>query len=279
MSSKPSFSVAVVGLDAQYLRLIEIVFRHIQYNRYVFRLVEPGVPDDAADILIAGVGDAAGREALARARSRRVPGASIGVVGPDDEAGTPHAIEVGQLVRQLLPLLNRVVEIEGLGGCGITRLEVDVPTALPAPVVAPARPRVLVIDDCATLCLELSGAFDRMGLDVEIASSGREALQRLAERSIDLATLDIVLPDGDGLQLARTIRREPRWRELPIVVVSNRRSPLDVIRGAAAGCSAYLAKPVEFGDLQRTVSRQLGRVMQADALPPALRGLLDPARS
>ncbi|MFZ4758552.1 MAG: response regulator [Burkholderiaceae bacterium] len=278
MSSKPNFSVAVVGLDAQQLRLIEIVFRHIQHNRYVFRLVAPGVSEEAADILIAGVGEPAGREALKRGRSRRVPGASIGVVGPDDEAVTGPTIEIGQLVRQVLPILNRVVDSEALLHGEPPLAAEHVPAVTPETVVLPPRPRVLVIDDCATLCLELSGAFDRMGLDVEVASSGREALQRLAERPIDLATLDIVLPDGDGLQLARTIRREPRWRELPIVVVSNRRSPLDVIRGAAAGCSAYLAKPVEFVDLQRTVSRQLGRVMQPDALPPALRGLPDPVR-
>jgi DNA-binding response OmpR family regulator len=85
--------------------------------------------------------------------------------------------------------------------------------------------------------------------------------------------LDLGLPDLDGLQLARLIRDEPRWRTLPIVALSSRTSPLDIVRGAAAGCDAYLGKPVGYGDLQRTVVGQLRRAMGTDALPPGLRAL------
>lgn len=274
MSDKPSFDVAVIGLDASHLRLIEVVFRHIQYNRYLFRLASPDEPM-RADVLIAGVGDPVGREALARARSFDPPMASIAVVGPGETAGTRHAVEFGQLVRQLLPILNRVVELEGLAG-GPRRIRA-VATGAPGPASAdglialPTRPRVLVVDDSATVRTQLAGAFDRLGLEVDAATSAHEALERLAAHPVDLAMLDIVLPDGDGLRLARTIRREPRWRELPIVVLSARRSPFDVIRGAASGCSAYLAKPVDFADLRRTVARQLGRGRAPDTLPPQLR--------
>jgi len=277
MSDKPSFDVAVVGLDAQHLRLIEIVFRHIQHNRYLFRLAAPA---DAAraDILIAGVGEASGRDALARARASEPPMAGIAVVGPGESAGTRHAVEFAQLVRQLLPILNRVVELEGLAG-GPRRIRREPPpasdTMLPPTAAGlmslPARPRVLIVDDSATVRTQLAGAFDRLGIEVDAASTAGEALERLAARPVDLAMLDVVLPDGDGLRLARTIRREPRWRELPIVVLSARRSPFDVIRGAAAGCSAYLAKPVDFADLRRTVARQLGRGRAPDTLPPQLR--------
>jgi CheY-like chemotaxis protein len=276
MSDKPSFDVAVVGLDAQHLRLIEIVFRHIQHNRYLFRLAAPA---DAAraDILFAGVGDASGREALARARACDPPMAGIAVVGPGESAGTRHAVEFAQLVRQLLPILNRVVELEGLaGGPRRIRRELSPESDTMPPSAAglmslPARPRVLVVDDSATVRTQLAGAFDRLGIEVDAASTAGEALERLAARPVDLAMLDVVLPDGDGLRLARTIRREPRWRELPIVVLSARRSPFDVICSAAAGCSAYLAKPVDFAELRRTVARQLGRGRAPDTLPPQLR--------
>jgi CheY-like chemotaxis protein len=277
MTDKPSFSVAVAGLDAQHLRLIEIVFRHIQYNRYLFRLV----PFDAcasADVLIAGVDDAEGRAALERARTLGAPRASISALGFQRPAPTRHAIEIADLVRQLLPILNRVVEIEGLAG-GPRRVR-DA-AAAPDDDAAGGRGgaaarRVLVIDDSATVRAQLADAFGRMGLEVDPAASAGEALARLAAGPVDLAMLDLVLPDGDGLQLARRIRREPRWKRLPIVVLSARRSPLDVIRGAAAGCSAYLAKPVAFGDLRRTVADQLGRAVGADAMPAPLRAALEP---
>lgn len=287
MTDKPAFSVSVVGLDPQHLRLIAIVFRHIQYNRFVFRLARP---EDAAraDILIAAVGDPAGREALARARSGGTAGAgraSIAVVGPHDRATTRHALEIGQLVRQLLPILNRVVELEGLAG-GPRRLRTGPASTDDAEhrdgsssgARIASRPRVLVIDDSVSVQRHLVGAFCSMGLDVDTATSGGEALQRLAAHPVDLAMLDIVLPDTDGLQLARAIRREPRWRALPIVVLSSRRSAIDVMRGAAAGCSAYLAKPVDIAVLRRTVARQLGRVRAPDTLPPQLRPVAVPAR-
>jgi DNA-binding response OmpR family regulator len=135
-----------------------------------------------------------------------------------------------------------------------------------------------VIDDCAVMRTHLAGAFERMGVAVESAASGTEAMSRLAASTVDLAMLDLMLPDTDGLKLARRIRQEDRWRRLPIVVLSSRSSALDVIRGAAAGCSAFLAKPVEFGDLQRTVAHQLGRVLGADALPPQLRNVASAIR-
>ena len=259
MSDKPSFTVAVVGLEPQHVRLIEIVFRHIQYNRFVFRLAAPDATD-AADLLIAGVGHPDGRDALERARAGPTPIASIGVIAPGETARTRHAIEIGLLVRQLLPILNRVVELEGLAD-GAARA---------GRRAAASRPRVLVVDDSETVRAALSAAFARMGLSVASAGTGGEALRRLDEAPVDLAMLDVMLPDGDGLQLARAIRRETRWRSLPIVVLSSRRSAFDVIRGAASGASAYLAKPVEFPDLRRTVAEQLGRVLAPEAMPREL---------
>lgn len=277
MPDKPSFDVAVVGLDPQHLRLIEIVFRHIQYNRYVFRLCDASDPA-RADVLIAGVGEPAGRAALDCARASRRPRAAIAVVPAGEAAGSRHAVEFGQLARQLLPILNRVVEIEGLAGGPRRVREPDGRCAPPSAAAGdhgvielPSRPRVLLVDDDATDRTRLAGECDRLGVCVDVAASAHEALERLAGGPFDLALLDLVLPDGDALRLARTLRAQPRWRDLPIVVLGGRRAPLDVIRSAAAGCSAYLAKPVEFADLRRTVARQLGRSRAPDTLPPQLR--------
>lgn len=280
MSAKPSFAVAAVGLEPEHLRLIAIVFRHIEHNRYLFRLVAPdGV--DTADVLIARVSDAGGRAALERARMLRRPRASVGVLAPGDAAPGRHAIELGQLVRQLLPILNRVVEIEGLvvPGADAPAPSGAVPApaesgatasasvwqdsgseaaAAPAGPVAPAAPRVLVIDRCPTTGRELTESLASLGCRVESVYTGAAALDRLSAGGVDLATLDVDLPDGDGLRLARTIRAVERWRTLPLVVLSERRSALDVIRSAWIGCSAYLAKPVDRALLRRTVEAQLG---------------------
>ncbi len=283
MSVKPSFAVAVVGLDPEHLRLIAIVFRHIQHNRYLFRLVSPDTLD-TADVLIARVSDADGRAALDRARLLRRPRASIGVVAAGDAAPGRHAIEIGQLVRQLLPILNRVVEIEGLVR-RITEPVTDGAPASPAGAAASGTtspgegdasqraasdaPRVLVIDDNPATEHELADSLATLGCRIEGVRTGSAALDRLAAGGVDLATLDVELPDGDGLKLARTIRSEPRWRALPLVVLTDRCSAFDVIRGAWAGCSAYLAKPVDGVVMRRTIERQLARVRAAGASVPA----------
>jgi CheY-like chemotaxis protein len=285
MSSKPSFAVAVVGLDASHRRLIEIVFRHIQHNRFVFTLAGTASLAEV-DLLVADLDDASGRDALARAQSMRVPLPCIGVTGGGRDPDVRHSVEAGQLVRQLLPLLNRIVDDEGLVDAATSRREArasidavaaDDATTQPVrvtdtappslPVAVAARPRVLLIDDGGAVREGLADAVERLGLEVESASSGSEALARLSEVAVDLAMLDLRLPDGDGLELARAIRREPRLRALPIVVLGRRRSALDVVRSAAAGCSAFLALPVEIGDLHRTLSRQLGRALSRDAGP------------
>lgn len=260
MSDKPVFSVSVVGLDAQHLRLIEVVFRHIQYNRYAFRLAAP-FEDETADVLIAGVGDPTGREALERARARGCPAASIAVTATtDDGTAGRHAIEIGQLVRQLLPILNRVVEIEGLAGGPRRRRGASAPAptdGAPAPETRSARPRVLIVDRDAQARAAAWAALERLGYDPDSAATPNEALERLVMRPADLVLLEPVGAAGGGLRLVRTIRREAEWRDLPVVVLSARRSPFDVIRGAIAGCSAYLVKPVDDEDLRRTLARQL----------------------
>lgn len=292
MPAVPTFLVAVDGLDAHRLRLIEIVFRHIRYNRYVFRLAPAG-HDDQADLLVLGACDAAARERARGLRERRpgVPVVSVvSAVDAGPAAGTVHAIEFAAFARQLLPILNRVVEIEGLvpaiGRAGPNPAEsievaagapigAGVPASCAAAVAvsfeatpaaaAPRRtPRVLIVDEDARARAQLVDALDGMGFLTESAASGGEALQCLARADVDLATIDVALPDTDGLQLARRIRRDARTRTLPIVVVTGRTSALDVIRGAAAGCSAYLAKPIDLRALQHTVGAQLARALGPD---------------
>jgi len=291
---RPRLDVAVVGLDPDRLRLIEIVFRHIRYNRFVFRLADPDRQHEAS-ILIVGCVEAGGIDALALPHSGPQRRPAIAIVADGAASPSKYAVEASRLVRDLLPLLNRVVELEAVacaespGQAGhaesapvqIAPQDAGLLPVVPQDAYAGAgdppgdddRPCVLVIEDSPTVRSQLTGAFERMGLAVDTATCAREALARLQARRIDLAMLDLGLPDLDGLQLARLIRDEPRWRTLPIVALSGRTSPLDVVRGAAAGCDAYLGKPVGFGDLQRTVVGQLRRAIGTDALPAGLRAV------
>ena len=294
MTPKPRFTLAVTGLDATQCRLIEIVFRHSLHNRYAYRLAVSersadialparAITDaaidargiDAADILLAGRSEHAEADLSAWLIALRKGLPVISALDIDQTGTGRYRIDLGFLARDVVRTLNEVVDAEGLNGrrspraCAQSILMPAQPEALTK--VATRCPRVLVIDANADFRHELAGLFATMGVQVEAVSSGAQALERLVRGRVDLATIDIGLPDTDGLTLARQIRNQPQWRGLPILALTDRVSTLEVIRGAVAGCSAYLAKPLEPHALRTAVARELERTMPRASLPPQLR--------
>ncbi len=113
MSKRPVYRVASAGLDPRDVRLIEIVFRHSQYNRYDFQVLD-GLDLTRTDILIANPGDPAGLDALIAVRSFPRPIPSVNAVPRGAQAAARYSITIDRLTLQLLPILNRVVEAEQL---------------------------------------------------------------------------------------------------------------------------------------------------------------------
>jgi CheY-like chemotaxis protein len=432
MMDKPLYRVAAAGLDPRDARLIEIVFRHSQYNRYAFRFV-PADSFESIDILIVNTVEAEGLRALARMRTlgREVP--VVAAVPRGAPSSARHAISIDRLTLQLLPILNRVVELELAGPAtrpmtseaadsppgpaapmpapgaqaqvptarstvlvsapggvsvaasaapptlvgarvaapapqraagvapaatlrpsatapgsaptapqgaqlraqasampqptrapqsrrGTTRFP-SPPTELPrrrpempasapaAPVVqagtrvaaAPARTnpahegtaglppvglradaprvRVLVVDDSPTVRRQLVLAFERMGVACDAVPSAAAGLARMADVRYDLVLVDVVMPEIDGYQLTREIRR--RHRGIPVIILTSRSSPFDLARGALSGCSSYLVKPVTLRRLEAAVIKVLRKTLAIDDLTGLLRpiSLYAPASS
>ena len=276
MDDKPLFRIGVAGLDPRDIRLIEIVFRHSQYNPYAYRLAS-GLAANEVDILIVNTADASGLRALAliRSRPRTIP--VIAALPRGELSPSGHAIAIDRLTMQLLPILNRVVEqvptilVDGSADDAADRPvrgapAPNAPGATPVAVPAQLRRRALVVDDSAVVREQLIGAFDRMDMDCEALESAHLALERLEQQHFDLALLDVVMPDMDGYKLTREIRRDRRWRRLPVILLTSRTSPFDLARGALAGCNAYLAKPVPFRTLEAAVARQIRRATAVDTL-------------
>ena len=111
MEDKPLFRVGAAGLDPRDSRLIEIVFKHSQYNKYEYQLTT-SLEDGAVDILIVNSVEPEGLQALAMIRSagRTIP--VIAAVPRGAPSSARHAISIDRLTLQLLPILNRVVELE-----------------------------------------------------------------------------------------------------------------------------------------------------------------------
>ncbi len=111
MSSKKVYRVTTAGLDLRDVRLIEIVFKHSQYNKYEFALVGADQAREI-DLLIANTAEAAGLDAIANLRAARHEVPVIAALPRGAVSSTRHAISIDRLTLQLLPILNRVIDIE-----------------------------------------------------------------------------------------------------------------------------------------------------------------------
>ena len=125
--------------------------------------------------------------------------------------------------------------------------------------------RLLLIDDDARLSTMVGDYLGQAGFEVVLAGSLAAGRERLASESFDALVLDLMLPDGDGLDLCRELRASPRTRHLPLLMLTARGEPLDRIVGLELGADDYLGKPFEPRELQARVKALLRRAAPASA--------------
>lgn len=121
------------------------------------------------------------------------------------------------------------------------------------------RGRILVVDDSASNRDLLTRRLARLGHDATAASSGVEALERLRSGAFDLALLDILMPDMNGVELLRRIMADPALREMPVLMVSGLHDDEAVVGCIAAGAADYLPKPVDPVLLRARIDASLER--------------------
>lgn len=122
------------------------------------------------------------------------------------------------------------------------------------PTLPPAF-HALVVDESPAVRQQLEWVLSELGGDADSVETGEQALAMLQSGGYDMVFLDVVLPGADGYQICKTIKRNPRHKGLPVVMLTSRSSHFDKVRGSLAGCDTYLTKPAELGDLQRVVAR------------------------
>ncbi|MBK8763482.1 MAG: response regulator [Burkholderiaceae bacterium] len=278
LDPRPRYRVANFGLGHKLQRLMEIVLRHARHNQYRFELAPSRGPGEY-DIAMVDMTARGGPEVANTLR--RLPQARpvVKVGRRNDEVRGHDDLLQSSFTMNLLATLNKVVEERLMTQAAARRQSAppaprlrsidraatppraatdgdmqDTVTQLPT-----RRPRVLVVDDSPTVRRQLAVAMHRMGLDSEGVSSAREALDTLATRRYELVFVDVVMPEMDGYQLTREIKRNKMLRPMPVVILTSRSSPFDLARGALAGCNSYLVKPVSLQSLRETVARQLHR--------------------
>jgi CheY-like chemotaxis protein len=117
-------------------------------------------------------------------------------------------------------------------------------------------PIVLSVDDSAIIQLSIKRALQE-DYNVLQAAKAAEALEILGEVQVELMLLDLTMPDIDGLEFCKTVRGIPKFRDLPIVMVTARDGLVNKMKGHIAGTSKYLTKPFQPEELREVVRQYI----------------------
>ena len=131
--------------------------------------------------------------------------------------------------------------------------------------------RLLLIDDDARLTAMIGDYLRGNGYAVDTAGSLAAGRERLKTGGYDALVLDLMLPDGDGLDLTREVRAEPRLKRLPLLMLTARGEPLDRVVGLELGADDYLPKPFEPRELLARVKALLRRAEPETASDDVMR--------
>ncbi len=123
------------------------------------------------------------------------------------------------------------------------------------------KPTILVVDDEASIRNMLAFSLQRAEMQVDVAAGGDEALARLDHADVppDLIIMDWMMPEPDGLQVTRTLRRDPRLNHIPIIMLTARGNEHDRSRGLDSGADDYVVKPFSTRELISRVRAVLRR--------------------
>jgi CheY-like chemotaxis protein len=124
----------------------------------------------------------------------------------------------------------------------------------------PARPRVLIVDDERKNRQLIEVILGDELYEIATAVSGEEALALVAANPPDIVLLDVMMPGMDGYQVATRIKGDPATSHVPIIMLSALGDRNSMLHGRTAGAEAFLAKPVNGGELRREVQQLLGGV-------------------
>jgi len=116
----------------------------------------------------------------------------------------------------------------------------------------------IIIDDEPETAEMIAEMILLIGYKAILSHGGTPAITLIAKEKPDFVVLDMMMPELSGLDLLRHLRRDPRLKHIPVIVVSARSRPEDIQEGLQAGAMAYLTKPVAFKELKAAVQKNCG---------------------
>jgi two-component system, cell cycle response regulator len=243
-------TVALIGFTAFERSTLEAFFRLAARRSPAYQY--SARPERAQIVLV----DADSADASCDARALPHRSIYVGARGRD-----------GQLGHMLRPI-NMMSLLKLLDGC-LPRVD-SAPAVEVARASASAGPssqlpvsradHILVVDDSDIALRFMAGCLGRFGFEVQLARSGEEALQRVAQAHFAFVFMDVTMPGIDGYQTCKLIKKRPypNGRRAPdVVMLTSRGGMVDKMRGTLAGCDAYLTKPLQHDGLMRVIGSRI----------------------
>lgn len=240
-------------IDARQVHSAEAALEALAHDRYACMILDLGLPDmDGLDLLdkltentaihpprvIAHTG-----RALTRAEKSRLDAYAEAVVTKDDSS-----------VTRLLEQIRRFVDELPNNATG----EALLPSQQGKPEFSLQGAKLLLAEDDMRTVYAISALLQASGAKVLIADSGREALDVLSKNpDVNGVLMDVMMPEMDGYEAIRRLRRDARFERLPVVALTARSMKGERERCLQAGASDYLAKPVDSQDLLNTMGALL----------------------
>lgn len=114
-------------------------------------------------------------------------------------------------------------------------------------------PKILIVDDDPYILMSLEFLMKKNGYDVMIARNGTEALDLLNKQVPALVLLDIMMPDVDGYEICRRIKKTEKLKAVKVVFMSAKTKEADIQKGYDLGASLYITKPFSTRELVKQV--------------------------
>ena len=128
------------------------------------------------------------------------------------------------------------------------------------------RVRILVVEPNRSYCGVLARRLAEAGYRVTTADSGAAALAELHRVPIDLVLAELNMPRIGGAELARAIRGEAQWRDVPVMLITGRSDPKGAVRAYEAGADDVILKPFHFEVLVARIERRIARMRSLESL-------------
>ena len=120
-----------------------------------------------------------------------------------------------------------------------------------------AKDKILIVDDNKTNLKLMSQMLEKSAFEVNTAVSGEECFKNISELKPDLILLDIVMPNMDGYEVCKQLKKNKNTSNIPVIFLSAKKDPADKVKGLSLGAVDYITKPFDAGEVVARVKSQL----------------------